>query len=86
MWATRDMAETGGTTEHWQEVTSVMKELREIMKKKMQKSVKDHVFLNLLLMERLISNLLISEEGSVEDAASSVILTSSLTEQRGRGP
>lgn len=51
-----------------------MKELREIMKKKMQKSVKDHVSLNLLLMERLISNLLISEEGSMEDAASSVIL------------
>jgi len=43
------------------------------MRKKMQKSIEDHVSLNLLLMEQLISSLLISEEGSMEDPASSVI-------------
>lgn len=73
MWATREMAETGGTTEHWPK--SAKCHGRVIMKKKMQKSVKDHVSLNLLLMEQLISNLLISEEGSMEDPASSVIHT-----------
>lgn len=51
------------------------------MKKKIQKSVNDHVSLNLLLMEQLISNLLFSEEGSMEDPASSAICTDFLTEQ-----
>lgn len=53
--------------------------LGETMKKKVQKSAKDHVSLSLLLMEQLISSFLLPEEGSVEDPASSVIHTAFLT-------
>lgn len=59
-----------------------MEELRVIMKKKIQKSVNDHVSLNLLLIEQLISNLLFSEEGSMDDPASSAIRNDFLPEQR----
>lgn len=49
------------------------------MKKKVQKSAKDHVALSLLLMEQLISSFLLPEEGSTEDPASSVIHAAFLT-------